>query len=172
MRQFDAKKHFFALIGQTVQIIQKKMIFFQNKIGVLETELQLKIKSIKFRQLKLCASHKGIVAATCQSVNVNVIFLIQKSFRQLQSPQLQNQPSIPGFPPFLAKICTTTYVFLVEKQAIYYICAQLGEWRVSSKMFTDVCRGRGVSRFMCTYALTLSLFMFLSYGVFFLFVEI
>ena len=108
MRQFDAKKHFFALVGQTVQIIQKKMIFFQNKIGVLETELQLKIKSIKFRQLKLCASHKGIVAATFQSVNVNVIFLIQKSFRQLQSPQLQNQPSIPGFPPFLAKICTTT----------------------------------------------------------------
>ena len=32
-------------------------------------------------------------------------------------------------------------------------------------MFTDTCRGRGVSRVMCTYALTLSLFMFLSYGV-------
>ena len=34
-------------------------------------------------------------------------------------------------------------------------------------MFTDAYRGRGVSRFMCTYALTLSLFMFLSYGVWF-----
>ena len=32
-------------------------------------------------------------------------------------------------------------------------------------MFTDAYRGRGVSRFMCTYALTLSLFMFMSYGV-------
>ena len=32
-------------------------------------------------------------------------------------------------------------------------------------MFTDAYRGRGVSRFMCTYALTLSLFMFLSYRV-------
>ena len=32
-------------------------------------------------------------------------------------------------------------------------------------MFTDAYRGRGVSRFMCTYALTLSLFVFLSYGV-------
>ena len=32
-------------------------------------------------------------------------------------------------------------------------------------MFTDTYRGRGVSRVMCTYALTLSLFMFLSYGV-------
>ena len=34
-------------------------------------------------------------------------------------------------------------------------------------MFTDAYRGREVSRFMCTYALTLSLFMFLSYGVLF-----
>ena len=32
-------------------------------------------------------------------------------------------------------------------------------------MFADAYRGRGVLRFMCTYALTLSLFMFLSYGV-------
>ena len=32
-------------------------------------------------------------------------------------------------------------------------------------MFADAYRGRGVSRFMCTYALTLSLFMFLSYVV-------
>ena len=32
-------------------------------------------------------------------------------------------------------------------------------------MFTDVYWERGISRFMCTYALTLSLFMFLSYGV-------
>ena len=32
-------------------------------------------------------------------------------------------------------------------------------------MFTGAYRGGGVSRFMCTYALTLSLFMFLSYGV-------
>ena len=32
-------------------------------------------------------------------------------------------------------------------------------------MFADAYRGRGVSRVMCTYALTLSLFMFLSYGV-------
>ena len=32
-------------------------------------------------------------------------------------------------------------------------------------MFTDAYRGRGASRFMCTYALALSLFMFLSYGV-------
>ena len=32
-------------------------------------------------------------------------------------------------------------------------------------MFTDAYRGRGVSRFMCTYAFTLSLFMFLSFGV-------
>ena len=37
--------------------------------------------------------------------------------------------------------------------------------RGSSKMFTDAYKGRGVSRFMCTYALTLSLCMFLSYGV-------
>ena len=37
----------------------------------------------------------------------------------------------------------------------------------SSKMFTDAHRRRGVSRFMCTYALTISLFMFLSYGVLF-----
>ena len=32
-------------------------------------------------------------------------------------------------------------------------------------MFTDVYWERGISRFMCTYALTLSLFMFLSYGI-------
>ena len=32
-------------------------------------------------------------------------------------------------------------------------------------MFTDAYRQRGVSRFMCTNALALSLFMFLSYGV-------
>ena len=32
-------------------------------------------------------------------------------------------------------------------------------------MFTDAYMGRGVSRFMCTYALTLSLFISLSYGV-------
>ena len=32
-------------------------------------------------------------------------------------------------------------------------------------MFTDTYRGRRVSYFMCTYALTRSLFMFLSYGV-------
>ena len=32
-----------------------------------------------------------------------------------------------------------------------------GGW---SKIFPDAYRGRGVSRFMCTYALTLSLFMF------------
>ena len=32
-------------------------------------------------------------------------------------------------------------------------------------MFTDVYWERGISRFMYTYALTLSLFMFLSYGV-------
>ena len=32
-------------------------------------------------------------------------------------------------------------------------------------MFTDAYRGRGVSRFMCTYLLTLSIFMFLSDGV-------
>ena len=37
----------------------------------------------------------------------------------------------------------------------------------SPKMFTDAYRGRGVSPFMCTYALTLSLFMFLSYDVWF-----
>ena len=37
---------------------------------------------------------------------------------------------------------------------------------VSFKMFTDAHRGKGVSRFMCTNALTLSLFMFLSYSVF------
>ena len=37
--------------------------------------------------------------------------------------------------------------------------------RGSSKMFTDAYKGREVSRFMCTYALTLSLCMFLSYGV-------
>ena len=30
-------------------------------------------------------------------------------------------------------------------------------------MFTDAYRGRGVSHFMCTYALTLSLFMFFRY---------
>ena len=36
-----------------------------------------------------------------------------------------------------------------------------------SKMCTGAYRGRGVSRLMCTYALTLSLFMFLSYGVLF-----
>ena len=30
-------------------------------------------------------------------------------------------------------------------------------------MFTDAYRGRGVSCFMCTYAFTLSYFMFLSY---------
>ena len=34
-------------------------------------------------------------------------------------------------------------------------------------MFTDAYRGRGVSRLMCTCALTLSLFMFLFYGVLF-----
>ena len=34
-------------------------------------------------------------------------------------------------------------------------------------MCTGAYRGRGVSRLMCTYALTLSLFMFLSYGVLF-----
>ena len=32
-------------------------------------------------------------------------------------------------------------------------------------MFADAYRGTGVSRFMCTYALTPSLFMFLSYVV-------
>ena len=36
-----------------------------------------------------------------------------------------------------------------------------------SKMCTGAYRGRGVSRLMCTYALALSLFMFLSYGVLF-----
>ena len=39
------------------------------------------------------------------------------------------------------------------------------EWG-SSKMCTGVYMGRGVSRLKCTYALTLSLFMFLSYGAF------
>ena len=32
-------------------------------------------------------------------------------------------------------------------------------------MFADAYRRRGLSRFMCTYAPTLSLFMFLSYEV-------
>ena len=32
-------------------------------------------------------------------------------------------------------------------------------------MFTDGYRGRGVSHFMCTYALALSLFTVVSYGV-------
>ena len=42
-----------------------------------------------------------------------------------------------------------------------------GNGEVPSKMFTDAYRGRGVSRFMCTYTRTLPLFMFLSYGVLF-----
>ena len=37
----------------------------------------------------------------------------------------------------------------------------------SFKMFTDVYSGIGISRFMCTYTLTLSLFMFLSNDVLF-----
>ena len=37
----------------------------------------------------------------------------------------------------------------------------------ASKMFPDAYSGRRVSRFMCTYTLTLSLFMFLSYDVLF-----
>ena len=58
--------------------------------------------------------------------------------------------------------------FLVE--AIHYVRTQLGgggEGGVSSKMCTGAYRGRGISRLVCTYALTLSLFMFLFCGVLF-----
>ena len=59
------------------------------------------------------------------------------------------------------------FVFwLRNRPSIKYVRNQ-GNGEGSSKMFTDAYRGRGVSRFMCTYALTLSLFMFLSYGVLF-----
>ena len=58
------------------------------------------------------------------------------------------------------------FVFwLRNRPSIKYVRNQ-GNGEGSSKMFTDAYRGRGVSRFMCTYALT-SLFMFLSYGVLF-----
>ena len=57
------------------------------------------------------------------------------------------------------------FVFwLRNRPSIKYVRNQ-GNGEGSSKMFTDAYRGRGVSRFMCTYALTLSLFMFLSYRV-------
>ena len=56
--------------------------------------------------------------------------------------------------------------WLRNSPSIKYVRNQ-GNVGESSKMFTDAYRGRGVSRFMCTYAFTLSLFMFLSYGVLF-----
>ena len=59
------------------------------------------------------------------------------------------------------------FVFwLKNRSSIKYVRNQ-GNGGESSKMFTDAYRGRGVSFFMCTYALTLSLFLFLSFGVVF-----
>ena len=56
--------------------------------------------------------------------------------------------------------------WLRNMSSILYVRNQ-GNGEVSSKMFTDAYTGRGVSRFMCTYARTLPLFMFLLYGVLF-----
>ena len=52
----------------------EKLIFFKNKISVLEVELQQKIKSTEqnLRQPKLPASYKVKVAAIFQSVNVTL----------------------------------------------------------------------------------------------------
>ena len=50
-----------------------------------------------------------------------------------------------------------------NRPSIKYVRNQ-GNGGGSYKMLTDAYRGREVSRFMCTYALTLSFFMFLSYG--------
>ena len=59
------------------------------------------------------------------------------------------------------------FVFwLRNRSSIKYVRNQ-GNGGGPSKMFIDGCRGRGVSRFMCRYALTLSLFMLLFCDVLF-----
>ena len=73
-------------------------------------------------------------------------------------------------------------MFISSYPTIYYFvknfffeCLYFSEYDIrmflfvfwSSKMCTGALRGRGVSRPMCTYAVTLSLFMFLLYGVLF-----
>ena len=57
------------------------------------------------------------------------------------------------------------FVFWLKKRPSIKYVRNWGNGGGSSKMFTEACRGGGVSCFMCTYALTLSLFMFLSYGI-------
>ena len=57
-------------------------------------------------------------------------------------------------------------LWLRNRSSIKYV-RNYGNGEGSFKMLTDGYRGRGVSPFMCTYALTLSLFMFLSCGVLF-----
>ena len=54
--------------------------------------------------------------------------------------------------------------WLRNRPSIKYVRNQGME---GSKMCTGACRGRGVSRLMCMYAIKLSLFMFLSYVVLF-----
>ena len=59
------------------------------------------------------------------------------------------------------------FVFwLRNRSSIKYVHNQRNG-RGSSEMRKGAYRGRGVSHLMCTYALTLSLFIFLSYGVLF-----
>ena len=63
------------------------------------------------------------------------------------------------------------FVFcLRNRPSIKYVLNERNEGRWgegSFKMFTDVYSGIGISRFMCTYTLALSLFMFLSNDVLF-----
>ena len=92
----------------------------------------------------------------------------------------QNVYFILHYHLFFVKIFFFEYLYLSEydirmflfvswlrnRPSIKYVRNQ-GNVGGSSKMCTGAYSGNGVSRLMCTYALTLSLSMFLSYGVLF-----
>ena len=59
------------------------------------------------------------------------------------------------------------FVFWLRPFITFVLNWESGEGGVSSKMCTGAYRGRGISRLLCTYALTISLFTFLFYGVLF-----